>query len=259
MGDLQDRIAIVTGGSSGIGRGIAVTMACHGADVVVTDLNADSAEAVAGEIRASGRRAQALRHDVTSWDSCRDVVREVLAALGRIDILVNNAGVSRSVPFHQLDEAEWDRVNNVNAKGVFLMCRAVVTPMMEQRSGRIVNISSMVGKEAIPLFAHYCASKFAVIGLTQSLAKELASYNINVNAVCPGVLRTPLWEPLLDQLSATKGISRQAAFDEFVAGIPLGRPQTPEDIGEAVTFLASDRAKEITGVALDVSGGQVTH
>lgn len=259
MGELQDKIALVTGGGSGIGRGIALTMARHGADLVVTDMNAEGAETVAGEVRALGRRAQALRHDVTNWESCHDVVRRALAALGRIDTLVNNAGVSKSVPFHQLDEAEWDRVNDVNAKGVFLMCRAVVTHMMERRAGRIVNISSMVGKEAIPLFAHYCASKFAVIGLTQSLAKELAAYNVTVNAVCPGVLRTPLWEPLLDQLAATKGISRQAAFDEFVAGIPLGRPQTPEDIGEAVSFLASERAKEITGVALDVSGGQVMH
>jgi NAD(P)-dependent dehydrogenase (short-subunit alcohol dehydrogenase family) len=186
-------------------------------------------------------------------------VADVLDAHGRIDVLVNNAGVSRSVPFHELDEAEWDRVNDVNAKGVFLTTRAVVEHMMARRSGRIIAISSMVGKEAIPLFAHYCASKFAVIGLTQALAKELAPYDINVNAVCPGVVRTPLWEPLLDQLSRSKGITRDEAWAEFVRDIPLGRPQEPEDIGEVVAFLASARARNMTGQGVNVTGGMQLH
>jgi NAD(P)-dependent dehydrogenase (short-subunit alcohol dehydrogenase family) len=174
-------------------------------------------------------------------------------------VLVNNAGVSRSVPFHELDEAEWRRVHDVNVLGVFLCCRAVVPHMMDRRSGRIINIASMVGKEAIPFFVHYSASKFAVIGLTQGLAKEMAPYDVNVNAVCPGVVRTPLWEPLLDQLSATKGISRDEAWQEFVDGIPLGRPQEPEDIGEAVAFLASDHARNMTGQGLNVTGGMQVH
>jgi meso-butanediol dehydrogenase/(S,S)-butanediol dehydrogenase/diacetyl reductase len=186
-------------------------------------------------------------------------VQRVLDEKGQIDVLVNNAGVSRSIAFHDIDEAEWDRVNDVNAKGVFLVTRAVVPHMMERRSGRIINISSMVGKEAIPLFVHYSASKFAVMGLTQGLAKELAAYDINVNAVCPGVVRTPLWEPLLDQLSETKGITREEAFREFVAGIPLGRPQEPEDIGEVVAFLASDRARNMTGQGVNVTGGMQLH
>ncbi len=255
--DLQDRVVLVTGGGSGIGRGIARVLADHGAVVVVTDLKLDGARAVVAEIDSGGRRSMALHHDVTNWSSCHDVARRACERFGRIDVLVNNAGVSKSVPFHLLDEAEWDRVNDVNAKGVFMMTHAVVEPMMERRSGKIVNISSMVGRDAIPLFVHYCASKFAVVGMTQALAKELAPYNINVNAVCPGVLRTPLWEPLLDQLSATKHITREEAFAEFVAGIPLGRPQDPEDIGEAVAFLASDRARQVTGVSFHVSGGQV--
>ena len=174
-------------------------------------------------------------------------------------MLVCNAGVSKSVPFHELTEEEWDRVNDVNAKGVFLCCRAVVPHMMERRSGRIVNISSMVGKEAIPTFVHYCASKFAVIGLTQGLAKELASYDVNVNAVCPGVVRTALWEPLLDQLSKNKGISRDEAWQEFVDGIPLGRPQEVEDIGEVVAFLASHRSHNMTGQGINVTGGMQLH
>src|ERR1043165_112918 len=142
---------------------------------------------------------------------------------------------------------------------VFLAGGAAVEHLMTRRAGCIVNISSMVGKEAIPFFVHYSASKFAVIGLTQGLAKEMAPYDVNVNAVCPGVVKTPLWEPLLDQLSATKGISRDEAFDEFVSGIPLGRPQEPEDIGEVVAFLASDRARNMTGQGVNVTGGMQLH
>jgi meso-butanediol dehydrogenase / (S,S)-butanediol dehydrogenase / diacetyl reductase len=251
---LEDRVALITGAGSGIGRGIASVLAHEGATLVLTDLDEDRARAVADELGAT-----ALRHDVTSWTSCQAVVDHTLKSHGQIDILVNNAGVSRSVPFHELDEAEWDRVQNVNVKGVFLTTRAVVPHMMERRRGSIINISSMVGKEAIPLFVHYSASKFAVIGLTQGLAKEMAPYDVRVNAVCPGVVRTPLWEPLLEQLSATKGITRDQAWQEFVDGIPLGRPQEPEDIGEAVAFLASDRARNMTGQGINVTGGMQLH
>jgi meso-butanediol dehydrogenase / (S,S)-butanediol dehydrogenase / diacetyl reductase len=246
--DLDGRVAVVTGGARGIGRAIVDALAVRGADVVVADLDPD----MAGE-------AEAVRVDVTDEASVRGLVRDVIERHGRLDILVNNAGVSRSVAFVDIDEAEWDRVFAVNVKGVYLACRAVVPHMMQRRSGKIVNISSMVGKEAIPLFVHYSASKFAVLGLTQGLAKEMAPYDVNVNAVCPGVVRTPLWEPLLDQLSATKGITRDEAFDEFVSGIPLGRPQEPEDIGEVVAFLASDRARNMTGQGINVTGGMQLH
>lgn len=250
MGLLDDKVAIVTGAASGIGAGIARVLGREGARLVLTDLDAS---------RIDSDGATVLEHDVTSWTSCREVVARVLDDHGRIDVLVNNAGVSRSVPFHELDEVEWTRVHDVNAKGVFLCCRAVVEHMMDRRAGSIVNISSMVGKEAIPFFVHYSASKFAVIGLTQGLAKELAQFDVRVNAVCPGVVRTPLWEPLLDQLSTTKGITRDEAWLQFVDGIPLGRPQEPEDIGEAVAFLASDHARNMTGQGINVTGGMQVH
>jgi meso-butanediol dehydrogenase / (S,S)-butanediol dehydrogenase / diacetyl reductase len=254
MGILDAKVAIVTGAGSGIGEGIARVLAREGATLVLTDLQVDRVHAVAEELGST-----ALEHDVTSWESCQAVASAVVDQRGRIDVLINNAGVSKSVPFHELDEPEWDRVNDVNAKGVFLTTRAVVRHMMDRRSGRIVSISSMVGKEAIPLFAHYCASRFAVIGLTQALAKELAPYDINVNAVCPGVVRTPLWEPLLDQLSRSKDITRDEAWAEFVRDIPLGRPQEPEDVGEVVAFLASDRARNMTGQGVNVTGGMQLH
>ena len=246
--DLSGRVAVVTGGARGIGRGIVDALATRGAEVVVADLDPDT---VGDE--------KAVRVDVTDEGSVRDLVRGVIERHGQLDILVNNAGVSRSLPFVDIDEAEWDRVFDVNVKGVYLACRAIVPHMMQRRYGKIVNISSMVGKEAIPLFVHYSASKFAVLGLTQGLAKEMAPYDVNVNAVCPGVVRTPLWEPLLDQLSATKGITRDEAFDEFVSGIPLGRPQESEDIGEVVAFLASDRARNMTGQGINVTGGMQLH
>ena len=254
MGELEGKVALITGGGSGIGEGIAGVMAREGADVVVTDLVLAAAERTAAVVGGLG-----LEHDVRSWEACQDVARRVLGERGRIDVLVNNAGVSKGIPFHKLDEAEWDRVNDVNAKGVFLTTRAVVPHMMERRAGRIISISSMVGREGYPLLAHYCASKFAVVGMTQSLAKEIAEYGITVNAVCLGVVRTPLWDPLLDQLAEEKSITPEDAFDEFLQGIPLGRPQEPEDIGEACAFLASERARNVTGQALNVSGGQQLH
>jgi meso-butanediol dehydrogenase/(S,S)-butanediol dehydrogenase/diacetyl reductase len=246
--DLDGRVAVVTGGARGIGRAIVDALTERGANVVVADLEPDTA----GD-------GEAVRVDVTDEASVRDLVRDVIERHGQLDILVNNAGVSRSVAFVDIDEAEWDRVFAVNVKGVYLACRAVVPHMMQRRYGKIVNISSMVGKEAITLFVHYSASKFAVLGLTQGLAKEMAPYDVNVNAVCPGVVRTPLWEPLLDQLSETKGITRDQAFHEFVSGIPLGRPQEPEDIGEMVAFLASDRARNMTGQGINVTGGMQLH
>jgi meso-butanediol dehydrogenase / (S,S)-butanediol dehydrogenase / diacetyl reductase len=251
---LEGRTALVTGGAKGIGRGIAQALAHHGAQVTVADLDGAEAEVTAAAIGARGAQV-----DVTDAGSLAALVDGALGRDGRIDILVNNAGVSKSLPFVDIDEPEWDRVFDVNVKGMFLACRAVVPHMVQRRSGKIVNVASMVGKEAIPLFVHYSASKFAVIGLTQGLAKELAEHDINVNAVCPGVVRTPLWEPLLDQLSETKGITREAAFDEFIAGVPLGRPQTPEDIGEVVAFLCSDRARNMTGQGINVTGGMQLH
>jgi len=223
---LAGKVALVTGGASGIGAGIARVLAAAGARVAIGDLDGTAATIMAG-------------------------------GLGAIDVLVNNAGISSVAPFLDISDQDWERLMAVNLRGVFVVTQRVLPAMLQRHSGRIINISSMAGKEGLRHLAHYCASKFGVIGLTQSLAKEVAAHNVTVNAVCPGVVRTPLWDHpdtgILRQLDGESG------WQAFVSGIPLGRPQTAEDIGYACAYLASDAAANITGEALNVSGGQQVH
>jgi meso-butanediol dehydrogenase/(S,S)-butanediol dehydrogenase/diacetyl reductase len=256
---LTGRVAIVTGGAKGIGRAIVTTLARYGVRVAITDRDTDALEQTVKDVQAAGGTAHGYIHDVTDATATAQMVENVLKDHGAIDILVNNAGVSKGTPFLDIDEGEWDRVNDINCKAVFFTCKAVAPHMITQRHGKIVNISSIAGKETTPLFTHYSAAKFGVIAITQGLAKELAEYSINVNAVCPGIVWTSLWEPLLHQLSETKSITEAEAFEEFVAQIPLRRPQDPLDVAEAVAFLASDRARNITGQGLNVCGGMQLH
>jgi NAD(P)-dependent dehydrogenase (short-subunit alcohol dehydrogenase family) len=183
------------------------------------------------------------------------MVAQTLAHFGHIDILVNNAGTILAAPFLDITEEQWDRVLNVNLKGLFLCCQAVAPHMMERRGGRIVNIASISGKRGSPRLAHYCASKFGVVGLTQVLALELAPYDITVNAVCPGLVRTYMWTHVLGPGRADLvGVPPGEVFDETVRRLtPLGREQTPEDIGQCVVYLC--QADNVTGIAVDVAGG----
>jgi NAD(P)-dependent dehydrogenase (short-subunit alcohol dehydrogenase family) len=249
---MHGKVALVTGGGSGIGAGIARVLAATGDRVAVADLDEDTAAAVAADLSGLG-----VRLDVTDRASTDAAVSRVEAELGPVDVLVNNAGISNVAPFCEITDADWDRLMGVNLRGVFIVTQRVLPSMLKRRSGRIINISSMAGKEGLPNLAHYCATKFGVIGLTQSLAKEVADRDVTVNAVCPGVVRTPLWDDpdtgILRELDGENG------WQMFVSGIPLGRPQSAEDIGHACAYLASDAAANITGEALNVSGGQQMH
>jgi meso-butanediol dehydrogenase / (S,S)-butanediol dehydrogenase / diacetyl reductase len=253
---LGGRGALVTGGASGIGAGIARVLAAAGAMVAIGDLDGAAAGAVADRLPGPGAKL-GVALDVTDRDTVDEAVTRIEHDLGPIGILVNNAGISSVAPFLDISDREWDRLLAVNLGGVLIVTQRVLPSMLRRRSGRIINISSMAGKEGLPNLAHYCATKFGVIGLTQSLAKEVAAQNVTVNAVCPGVVRTPLWDDpdtgILRQLDGETG------WQAFLAGIPLGRPQTAEDIGHACAYLASGLAANITGEALNVSGGQQMH
>lgn len=246
---MHGRVALITGGGSGIGAGIARVLSAAGARVAVADLNEDAAAAVAADLPGLG-----VHLDVTDRANTDAAVSRVEAELGQVDVLVNNAGISIVAPFLDITDPDWDRLLNVNLRGVLIVTQRVLPSMLERRSGRIINISSMAGKEGLPNLACYCATKFGVIGLTQSLAREVADRDVTVNAVCPGVVRTPLWDN--PDTGILRDLDGENGWQSFLAGIPLGRPQSAEDIGHACAYLASDAAANITGEALNVSGGQ---
>lgn len=252
---LRGKVALVTGAGRGIGRGIALALAQDGATVVTIDIHRHLAEDVARAVEEVGREALAVTLDVSKSDDVTARVDDVHQTFGQIDILVNNAGILKLAPIVDMTEADWDAVLAVNLKGVFLCSRAVAPHMIPRRSGKIVNISSGAGKRGSAGKAHYVVSKFGVIGLTQCLAAELAPHNINVNAVCPGIVDTYIWRELLTPYYAElEGLPVDEAFNRIVKRIPLGRPQTPEDIGNLVVFLASEKSRNITGQAISVTG-----
>ena len=250
---LQGRRALVTGAGTGIGRAIARALRGAGAKVAITDLDLPAAEAVAAEL---GEPAIALRLDVTDAAATGAVVGEVRDRLGGLEIVCANAGVSTMRPVVDLTEAEWDHNFAVNAKGVFLTNQAAVRSWLEAGvPGVIVNTASLAGKMGAPLLAHYSASKFAVVGFTQALAREVAAHGIRVNCVCPGLVRTGMQAREVVWEAGLRAMSPQAVLDEYVAMTPLGRLEEPEDVAAAVLFLASDAARFITGEALNVTGG----
>jgi meso-butanediol dehydrogenase / (S,S)-butanediol dehydrogenase / diacetyl reductase len=260
LSEFTDRIALVTGAGSGIGRTVAVELAKVGSRVVVTDLSDQAADETVEMIRKQvGERARAVLMDVTDGRAVRNVVDGIQRIEGDISILVNCAGVSSMAPFLRLTEDDWDRNMDVNAKGVFLVTQSVLRTMVEKRKGCVVSIASAAGKSGTPLLAHYSASKWAVIGLTQTVAREVARYGIRVNAVCPGCVRTPmqdrevLWEAELRRMDPEE--VRQGYIDHT----PLGRLCETQDVADVVLFLCSDRARFMTGQAINVTGGIVMH
>ena len=241
------KVAFVTGASRGIGRAIALALAEAGADVAVNYAgNAAAAEEVAAEIRKMGRRALILQGDVSQTEAAALMLDAVVAEFGRCDILVNNAGITRDGLLMRMKEEDWDAVLNTNLKGVFNCTKAALKYMMKQRSGKIVNIASVVGIMGNAGQANYAAAKAGCIGFTKSVAKEVASRGITVNAVAPGLIATDMTSVLPDKV-----------IEEMAAGIPLKRAGQPVDVAKAVLFLVSDDAAYITGQTLNVDGGMV--
>lgn len=255
--ELQGSVAIVTGGARGIGRGIAESLAREGANIVIADVpsvDGDVAETTK-RLESHGVQSISVHCDVRDEAQTKAMVQAALDRFGQVDVLVNNAGVVNVAPVAGMTEEQFDIVMDVNVKGTFLCSKAVIPHMVAKRSGRIINLSSQAGKRGAGGVAHYCASKFAVIGFTQSLAHELGPFNVTVNAVCPGEVDSAMWQDhLLPAIAAAGGTTKEEAWAQFMKQrVPLGRPQTPEDIGQAVVFLC--KADNITGESVNVTGG----
>lgn len=243
---LENKIALVTGAARGIGQAIALQLAADGADLALCDVKAEWLEDTAAKVKALGRRAEGYAMDVANGAAVGEAVAKVLADFGCIDVLVNNAGITRDTLLMRMSEEDWDAVLDINLKGAFLVTKAVVKPMMKQRSGAIVNIASVVGIMGNPGQANYTASKAGLIALTKTTAKELGSRNVRVNAVAPGFIRTAMTDKLAEPVK-----------EAMLKMVPLGRLGEPEDVAKAVAFLASDAAAYVNGQTLAVCGGMV--
>jgi 3-oxoacyl-[acyl-carrier protein] reductase len=243
---LKDKVALITGGARGIGQAIAVTFAREGADIVVADVNLEIAQKTAIEIEGLGRKALALEMDVTNYEKVEEGINKILDKMGKVDILVNNAGITKDNLLLRMSQADWDAVINVNLKGTFNCIKAVTRPMIKQRSGRIISIASIIGLMGNPGQANYAASKAGIIALTKTVAKELASRNINANAVAPGFIQTEMTAKLPEDIKK-----------KMLEAIPLAKLGTPQDVANTCLFLASDESSYITGQVITIDGGMV--
>lgn len=256
---LLDQVAIVTGGAQGLGAAIVARLATEGAHVVVADLNMAGAQETAATVaQATGRRTWALAVDVTAEEQVAAMVDQTVETFGRLDIVVANAGIVIAGPIEEFDVARWRKVVDVNLTGYFLCAKHAARVMKKQQSGVIIQINSKSGKKGSFKNGAYAASKFGGIGLTQSIALELAEYGVRVNAVCPGnLLDSPLWqESLYSQYAQRLGISEEEVRQRYVDQVPMKRGCTYQDVTNVVVFLASDQSQYMTGQAINVTGGQ---
>ena len=260
---LSEKVAVVTGGATGIGRAIGLKLAEQGTSILVSDINEDAANGTAEEIRAIGARAETQVTNVIDSSATDAMAAAAIDHFGRLDILVNNAGVAGAPGWYERSkstEEDWLFTWRVNVQGSVNAANSVIPHMKKAGYGKILNLASIAGREGRPSLPHYSASKAAIINYTQALAGEVAGDNINVNAICPGLLWTPMWEQVGARYAQNdpqyQDLAPRAVFDKMIAAsIPFGREQTPEDIGDAAVFLCSDDAKNITGQALNVDGG----
>lgn len=248
--DLKNKVAIITGSRRGIGKAIALAFAKAGANVVVSDINLDDCNKVVEEIKAIGKKGLAVKADVSNPEDVSQMINLTTEKFGKVNILVNNAGIYMQKSLTDVTEQDFDRILDINLKGVFLCSKAAVPEMIKQGKGKIINITSIAGQVGFANSSAYCASKGAIINLTRELALELAQYKINVNAIGPGVIETDMTKDLLED---------KAIKETLLANIPLNRIGKPEDIANAALFLASDNSDYITGITLFVDGGWLTH
>jgi 3-oxoacyl-[acyl-carrier protein] reductase len=241
---LEGKVALVTGAAQGIGRSVALLLAGNGADIVISDINLEKAQETKKEIEAIGRKAMAIKVDVSNLSDVGKMVHAILEQFGQIDILVNNAGITRDKLILRMTEEDWDAVLNVNLKGTFNCTKVVIRYMAKQKKGKIVSIASVVGEMGNAGQANYAASKAGVIGFTKTVAREFASRGININAVAPGYIETPMTDAIPEKVK-----------DELKRMIPMERLGQAEDVAEAVLFLVSEGSNYITGQVLNVNGG----
>ena len=255
----KGKAVLVTGSTRGIGRGIALAFARDGAMVGVNGTKSDLCQKVAKEVNSFGGKGLAVPGDISNTAAVKTIFKKIIRDFGHLDILVNNAGIIYVVDCMDTKDDQWDRTMAVNCRGVFLCSREAARHMVERKTGKIINIASQLGKSGVAKYTHYCASKFSVVGFTQALAKELAPYSINVNAVCPGIVNTDMMDEEIEIFTKVTGKCEDELRKEFLNMIPLGRYETPDDVANLVLFLASEGAAYITGQSINVTGGVEVH
>lgn len=263
-GRLDNLVALVTGGGQGIGRAIALRLAGEGAHLAIADINESTARQVAAEVTGLGRRSLAIHADVSRKVDCEQMVEQVVQGLGRLDVAYCNAGIGEAKPLFEISEKDWDRMFAVNCRGVFFSLQAAARQMLRQDRfrpggprGKIITTASIAGRYGgRPMLLHYAATKAAVISITQSAALALAP-NVTVNAICPGIVETDLWRTLDEQWSRAEGWEQGEAWRQRIATIPMGRPETPDDVAGLAVFLASSDSDYMTGQSINIEGGLV--
>ncbi len=255
---IPGKVALVTGAGQGIGRGIALRLAQDGADIAIVDLNLQKMDAVADEVRATGRKATTFRADVSRRDDVYAAVDHAEKELGGFDIMVNNAGIAQVQPLLEVTQEEVDRILRINVQGVLWGIQAAAKKLRQhKRKGKIINASSIAGHDGFATLGVYSATKFAVRALTQAAAKEFASDGITVNAYCPGIVGTDMWVEIDKRFSEITGAEIGATYKQYVEGIALGRAETPEDVAALVSYLAGPDSDYMTGQAILIDGGMV--
>ena len=257
MGLLQDRVALVTGGSRGIGKAVAAALAGQGAKVVICARDGEAARKAADEISPGGGRVLAFRADVAEKADARTLIRDIVARWGQIHILVNNAGINARIPIDSDDDIRWVQILTVNVVGTYYITREVLRHMPNSDGGRIINISSVLGRFGVPAYTAYCTAKHGIIGFTRALALEVVGRGITVNAICPGWVETDMAALGMRETAEAMGMSPEEFRKQALAAVPIQRMLDPEEIANLAVYLASDAAAGMTGQAINLCGGQV--